>query len=288
MNNIREEFEKIEIPDELNSRVASGVQQAKREKKRKSKYPNWVLGAVASIMIVGIGSAMGGSYIVDAAESLLNQLFGSKEKLMEAYPDESSGEISFMEQHLEFAEENLTEEEFTNLSDLYKEQAEIWREVRAEDRSPDVEEAARLHEIKELQLSYENQFALKEAQHLSSYTVTQPTYVPEGYKQTKENFFITGEGDEPVVTFDYSKGDVGYTTYQQEINQTDDFEYIWGNFENTKSYSLSGHEFIFKYSEENQATGLRVKVPDQGFKITLLADTLSKEEAEKVVLSMLE
>ncbi|QST00859.1 hypothetical protein IMZ31_04610 [Pontibacillus sp. ALD_SL1] len=288
MNDIKEEFEKIEIPDELNSRVASGVQQAKREKKGKKKYPNWVVGAVASVIIVGIGSSMGGSYIVDAAESLLNQLFGSKEKVMEAFPEESPEEISFMEQHLEFAEENLTEEEFTNLSDLYKEQAEIWRGVRAENRSPNEEEAARLHEIKGLQFSYENQFALKEAQHLSSYTVTQPTYVPKGYIQTKESFFIKEEGDEPVVTFDYSEGRFGYTTYQQEINQTDDFEYIWGNLGNTNSYSLKGYEFTFKYSEENKETGLRVKVPGQGYKITLLADRLSKEEAEKVVLSMIE
>ncbi|KGP90792.1 hypothetical protein N780_03080 [Pontibacillus chungwhensis BH030062] len=288
MNNIKEEFEKIEIPDELNSRVASGVKQAKREKKKKKGYPNWVMGAVASVMIVGISSTLGGSYIVDATESLLNQIFGAKEKVTEAYPEESSEEISFMEQHIEFAKENLTEEEFTHLSDLYKEQAEIWRGVRAESREPDDQEAARLHEIKGLQFSYENQFALKEAQHLSSYTVTQPTYVPEGYSQTKENFFIKNKGDEPVVTFEYSNGDFGYTTFQQEINQTDDFEYIWNRFENTESYSLNGYEFTFKYSEEKKEKGIRVKAPEKGYKITLLADRLSKREAEKIVLSMLE
>ncbi|KIO67077.1 hypothetical protein B4065_2108 [Caldibacillus thermoamylovorans] len=36
------------------------------------------------------------------------------------------------------------------------------------------------------------------------------------------------------------------------------------------------------------ATGMRVTVPEKGYKITLIADKLSKEEMEKILLSMVE
>lgn len=35
-------------------------------------------------------------------------------------------------------------------------------------------------------------------------------------------------------------------------------------------------------------TGMRVTVPEKGYKIILIADKLSKEEMEKVLLSMVE
>lgn len=295
MNKIKRELEKIEIPEELNNRVASGIKQAKMEKKRKKRYPMWVLGAVASVMIMSVGFTFGGSYIADAAETLISQLFGSKENLMQAYPDESQEEISYFERHMEIAKENLTEEEFNNYSQLIKEQTEIWSKIREENREPDGKEAARLHQIKELQQSYTDKFALKEVQQYAkfSFTITKPTYIPKGYKQVDESYSIENKGEEPVVSLNYSDGDSVFWTNQEKINQKDIMEEMLedGSYEKSETYSLNGLQFDFVSSKDGSASfggGIRVTVPEKGYKIVMFAEVLSKEEMEKVLLSMVE
>lgn len=289
MNNIKRELEKIEIPTELNNRAALGVKQAKMEKKRKKRYPKWMLASVASVMIISAGYTFGGSYIVDAAETLINQLFGSRENLMQAYPDESQGEFDYFERHLEIAKENLTEEEFTNYSQLFKEQTEIFSRVQKDNREyPNDEEEKRLDQVQESMETYENKFALIEAQRLASYTITKPTYITEGYKQVDENFIIYNEGEEPVVSLNYSDGETFFSTKQMNINQKIDIEMQeTGFFEKTESYSLNGFEFDYFYSKEERV-GMRVTVPEKGYKIVLIANVLSKEEMQKVLLSMVE
>ncbi|NYE09622.1 hypothetical protein F4694_006525 [Bacillus niacini] len=275
----KETFEKIDIHHNY---------QAIMEKRRKKRYPKWMLASVASVMIIGAGFTFGGSYIADAAETLINQLFGSKENLMQAYPDESEEEISYFELHMEIAEENLAKDEFNKYSQLYKEQFELNSMLQKENREPDEEEAARLHQIKELQHSISRKFALKEAQQYASYTITKPTYIPEGYKQVEENYSLQNVDEEPVVSLDYSNGGSTFSTKQLEINQKADIELEeTGFFEKPKSYSLNGFQFDY-VSSKDPWVGMRVTVPEKGYKIVLIADKLSKVEMEKVLLSMIE
>ncbi|WP_146548487.1 DUF4367 domain-containing protein [Rummeliibacillus suwonensis] len=288
MNNIKQEMEKIEIPKELNNRVALGVQQAKEEKKREKRYPRWMLASIASVMIlIGTGYALGGSNIVDATQSFISQLLGSKENFMQAFPNESKEEISYFERHLKIAKENLTEEEFNNYSQLIKEQTAIWSKIRQENREPDSKESRRLHQIKELQRSYTDKFKLIEVQQYASYPITKPTYIPEGYKKVGENFSIYHKGEEPVTSFDYSDGENVFWTEQLKINQTTDLESSF-HFEKKDSYSLRGLKFEYGTSEELNKTGMKVIVPEKGYKIIMAADILSKEEMEKVLQSMIE
>jgi hypothetical protein len=37
---------------------------------------------------------------------------------------------------------------------------------------------------------YENNFALIEAQQLVSYLIAKPSYIPNGYKQVNESFYL--------------------------------------------------------------------------------------------------
>ncbi len=275
-------LELLEVTDIEKARVKQHVL------KKRKKAHIWRNIAVAFAMIIGTGFAFGGSYMVDAAQSLINQLFGSKENIMQAYPEESQEEISLFEGHLEIAEENLTEEEFAKYTQLIKEQTEIWSKVREENREPDEREAARLHQLGELQHSISGKFALKEAQQYASYTITKPTYIPEGYKQVDESFAIYNEGEEPVSSFDYRKGEFGFSTQQLKINQKDGIEnHADGFFEKPESYSLNGFAFDYVYSKEERV-GMRVTVPDKGYKVVIIAEQLSKEEMEKVLLSMVE
>ncbi|MEH7109838.1 DUF4367 domain-containing protein [Bacillus sp. JJ1764] len=287
MNNIKQKMEKIEIPKDLTNRVALGVKQAKMEKERKKNSPKWMLATVASVIIIGAGLSFSGSSLADAAESLISQLFGSKENLMQAYPNESKEEISYFERHMEFAEKNLTQEEFNKYSQLFKEQFKLRSNLQKENREPDEEETARLHKIKELQYSISRKFAQKEAQQYTGFTITKPTYIPEGYKQVGESYPFDN-GQKPVVSLDYSKGDSMFTTQQLKLTQIADIEKPEsGFFEKTETYSLNGFEFDY-VSSKGGWVGVRVKVPEKGYKIILTSDKLSKNEMENVLLSMIE
>nr|WP_249315528.1 DUF4367 domain-containing protein [Bacillus sp. FJAT-49711] len=214
---------------------------------------------------------------------------------MQAYPGETQEEIGYFERHLETAKENLTEDEFNNYSQLIKEQTEIWSKVRKENREPDEKEAARLNQIGELEKSYTDKFALKEVEQYAkfSFPITKPTYIPEGYKQVDENYSIENVGEEPVVSLGFSDGKSLFWTSQEKINQKDTMEDMLETspYEKSKTYSLNGLQFDLVSPKDGSASfkgGMRVSVPEKGYKIVIFAEVLSKEEMEKVLLSMVE
>lgn len=261
------------------------------EVKRKKTYPNWMLASAATIIIIGTSFTFAGSYIADAAETLINQLFGSKENLMQAYPDESNEEVDFFEQTLAFAKEHLTEEEFNHYSQLLKEQTEIFSLVQKENREyPTDEEEKRLDQIQASMRTYEVKFIPKQAQQLASFPFTKPTYIPDGYKQVDESYPMINASEEPVVSLNFSNGESGFSTQQLNINQKADLELEEsGFFESTVSYSLNGFQFDYVSSKEEWPwDGMRITVPKKGYKIILTAEVLPKEEMEKVLLSMVE
>ncbi|KIO67076.1 hypothetical protein B4065_2107 [Caldibacillus thermoamylovorans] len=70
-----------------------------------------------------------------------------------------------------------------------KEQVEIESKLQKEKREP-IEEAKRLHQFTEMIQFYENKFALIEPQQLVSYPIAKPSYIPNGYKQVNESFYL--------------------------------------------------------------------------------------------------
>lgn len=290
MNNIKQALEKIEIPKELNIRVALGVKQAKMEK-RKRQNPKWILASVAAVMIIGTGLSFGGSHLANAAESIISQLFGSKENLMKTYPDDEPEKFDLIDQSLVVAQETLTEEEFNEYTKLMKELVALKSKLQKENREPSEKEARKSHQLGELMKPYENKFMPIFSQQLASFPLTKkPAFLPEGYKLDFESYGIANKGEEPVVSFDYSKGESWFNTQQLKINQLTDLEKPEaGLFEKTESYSLNGFQFDYVSKEQSQwLGGLRITVPEKGYKIVLITDKLSKEEMEKVLLSMIE
>lgn len=264
--------------------------QVPLEDKKKKKYSMWMMAAAASVMIFGTVINFSGTYIADAAETLINELFGSKGTLEKAYPNESSEEIDFFEQTLAIAKGNLTEEEFNQYSQLLKEQTEIFSRVERENREyPNSEEEKKLDKIQTSLRIYENKIIPIQAQHLASFDFTEPTYIPEGYKQVNENYFSANAKEEPVFSIDFSNGKSDFTIQQIKIGQISDMELKeTGFFEKPESYSLNG--FHFDYVPANvewPLNGMRVSFPKEGYKVIILADELSKEEMEKVSLSMI-
>ncbi|MEH7072582.1 hypothetical protein [Neobacillus drentensis] len=290
MNNIKQVLEKIEIPKDLNSRVVLGVKHAKMEK-RKKRNTKWMLASVAVVMIIGTGLTFGSSHLADAAESLLSQLFGSKENLMETYPDDGPEKFDMIDQALAVAEEVLTEDEFAEYTSLMKEQVELKSLLQKEKREPSGKEAKRSNEINELMIPYENKFMPVFSKRLASFPLTEkPTYIPAKYNLGQESYGITNKGEEPVVRFGYAKGESWFTTLQLKKTQISDFEKPESDlFERSVSYTLNGFQFDYVSIDQSQwLGGLRVTVPEKGYKIILAATDLSKEEMEKVLLSMID
>lgn len=291
MNNIKQALEKVEIPKELSSRVALGVKQAKMEK-RKRQNPKLMLASVAAVIIIGTALSFGGSHLADAAESIISQLFGSKENLMKTYPDDEPEKFDLIDQSLVVAQETLTEEEFNEYTKLMKELVALKSKLQEENREPSGKEARRSNQIGELMRPYENKFMPIFSQQLASFKFTnKPTYLPEGYKLDFESYGIVNKGEEPVVSFDYRKGESWFNTQQLRINQLTDIEKSEaGLFEKTESYTLNGFQFDYVSQEQSKwLGGLRITVPEKGYKIVLITtDKLSKEEMEKVLLSMIE
>ncbi|MEK4669343.1 hypothetical protein [Niallia sp. FSL R7-0271] len=276
----RETFEKLDQS-----------KQKKLEVKRKKKYPMWMMAVAASIIIIGTAINFGGTYIADAAETLINQLFGSKEQFEEAYPNESSEEIDIFEQTLAIAKENLTEEEFNQYTQLLKEQTEIFTKVEKEDREyPNEEEEKKLDKIQASMRTYENKIIPIQAKQLASFDFIHPTFIPEGYKQVGENYDLDNLKEEPVFSIEYSNGKSDFWIQQIKIGQKVDMESKEACFfEKSESYSLNGYHFDYVPSKVDwPLNGMRVSFPEEGYKVIVLAHDLSKEELEKVSLSMIE
>ncbi|HBI05062.1 MAG TPA: hypothetical protein DDY49_13660 [Paenibacillaceae bacterium] len=295
-DNMKKEFQDIEIPEELHTRVELAVNQYTKNGKKKSRYPKWIIAAVASIAIIGITWTFGGSYISSATENLMTQVFGSKEKFLETYPNEKEN-VSEVEQHLAVVKKHLSAEEFADYSQLVREHTEIKNKMTLENRKvPTPAEQKRLNEIGMQGKKYEEKIrsltrhTLAEAQKMVSYPINKPTFLPEGYKleeieaRTKENNI----GKDPIVKFQYRKGEFGFRTIHEKLASKEPDEIELFGLKHFVSYKVKNYKLVYAYSEDTNIKGMKIEVPDKGYKINMIADVLSKEEMEKVLLSMVE
>lgn len=292
---MKKEFQEIEIPEELHARVELVVNQYEWDGKKKLKYPKWIIASVASIAIIGITWTFGGSYISVATENLMTKVFGSKEKFLETYPNEKEN-VSEVEQHLAVMKKYLSAEEFADYSRLVREHTEIKNKMALENRKvPTAEEQTRLNAIEVQGKKYEEKIrsltthTLEEAQRMVSYPINKPAYVPEGYylekveARTKENNI----GKDPVVRIYYDNGENLFYSVTEKLdsNEKDEIERRFAHFD---FYKVKKYKLVYAYSDDTNIKGMRIEVPDQGYKINMITDVLSKEEMEKVLLSMVE
>ncbi len=303
---IKREIEKIELPDELHARTKLGIKQVKKEENKR--YPKWIIGTVASLLIIGISFSTGGSYIADAAETLIGKIFGGEEQaqiqedIQKFSPDREGGaeeaKMLFlqMEQHLKLAKEHLSAEDFEDYSQLIKESAEInvqsmnpeadWGTL--EKRSLELEKEIGKYGVFELMIH-----TLEEAQAMVSYPINYPSYIPEGYELIEEEARTTYEhpGEDPAVTLQYQQidGEMNFYTFIEKIDQTKVDELTF--YEQIDSYQLNGYTFEHAYDDgeyHSNVQGMRVTIPEEGYEVIIEASLLSKEEMEKVLLSMVD
>ncbi|GIN70953.1 hypothetical protein J14TS2_14280 [Bacillus sp. J14TS2] len=288
---------------ELKNRIFTDIENLESNEKQvkskgKKRYPQWLIGSVASLLIIGGTWTLGGSYIADATDTLIGQIFGSNKELIETFPDESEN-LPEIERHFELVKEQLTEVEFTDYKKVFKEKTAIQNKMAMENRlNPTAEEEKRLEELRADLKKYEirvvalTTHTLEEAQKMVSYPIKRPSYVPESYELESE-VARTEEmniGEDPIVEFQYRRGanGHGFRTTTQKIGQDKDGELESWMYDHINSYTLNGFKFEFAYYDGSNVQGMRVTIPEEGYEITMSADILSKAEMEKILLSMVE
>lgn len=300
---VKREMEKIKIPDELHTRTKMGIRQVKREEKRWKKYPKWMIGTVASLMIIVVSFSIGSSYIADAAGTLLGKILGTEEQeqfqrdTQKYAPDSEGGAIEVkaafqqMEQHLNLAKEHLSLAEFENYSQLIKESLKINIESlnpKADQEKLDQQAIELREEIQKYGIYALTIHTLDEAQAMVNYPINYPAYIPEGYELIEEEARTqeTHVGENPVVDFKYRQinGEFDFHTTTKKIDPTKKDELL---YDHVNSYELNGYAFEHGYSDSN-VQGMRIMIPEKGYEIKIDASLLSKEEMEKVLLSMVE
>ena len=122
------------------------------------------------------------------------------------------------------------------------------------------------------------------------YPIKHPSYVPEGYvleseEARTEEMNVAGD---PIVEFQYRGEEFGFRTTTQKIGQNRAGELESLRYDHIKEYTLNGFKFEFAMYNDSNVQGMRVTIPEEGYEITMTADILSKEEMEKILLSMVE
>lgn len=299
-NEIKREMEKIEIPKELDSRVELGIKQVKQEGKKKNRAPKWIIGAAASVIIIGGTYSIGGSYIADAADTLLGKAFGSEEKIQEvvgSFPEEEAkAYLRQLEQHLELAKEHLSPEEFAEYSKLIKESTELVMKQAKNPQTDYENEMDKLSkEIEQYGIHALTAHTVEEAQALASYPINRPTFIPDGYELVEERAHTeeahVGEDPEVILQYHQKQGEFNFYTTTQKIDKSKEDALELQGYDHIDSYQLKGYTFEHAYGYNDghgNVQSMRVTIPEEGYEIIIDAAILSKEEMEKVLLSMVE
>ncbi|MGN7381935.1 hypothetical protein [Paenibacillus sp. SAFN-117] len=317
-NQIKQLLDQIELPDELHERSILGVMKAKEEIEIENAKPikrmkkSFIAAAACLILGGTLLMTEGGSRIVTAAqnavETLISQIFGSKEKLKIVDPQLTEVDIQNIEEDLQTAKLALSDSEFAQYKELlaklehYAEQMAVAADG-AKERNPEVlseeeqkEYQAAIAEIERFnnQIVERTKMTMEEASQLAGYPIRRPAYVPDGHQlileeiNPKEMFRAT----RPFVALDYRNmeyrnGEFGFRTVQQPIN---DNEFAKWAFDHMESYTVDGYQLEFAWYKDSNVQGMRIRVPEsdssKSYEIVMIADLLPKEQMEQILLSM--
>jgi hypothetical protein len=309
-NHIKSEFEKIELPSELHKRSLLGVQMAKREmeqtrlsNKKVKKGPM----VAAAVMILGASLTFGGgNYLVNAGQTLMSQIFGTKEEIKKIDPIATEKDIQKAESQLALAEKVLPVEDFKRYSILLNEMGALVQKTNTLEDGVKVQnlelltraEQQRLEEIQaelevyEQKISASTDVTIEEAKKLAAYPIEYPSYVPEGYdlKFTEVETEDLGTPDQPIILMDYAKGEFALRLIYSPFVHGEEDEITRRSFQHKEEYVKNEYQLEY-YSDDTNVSGMRMTIPGNGsekaYKVIMIADVLTKEEMEKVLLSII-
>ncbi|NRF94550.1 hypothetical protein HQN89_26960 [Paenibacillus frigoriresistens] len=302
---LQHKLQNEQVPDPNPELLWSRIQE-KRFRRKRSENVRLIRRMVVTVSAFLVIVVIGGAYsneIAHAASSLFNQVFGSVEEVKQLDPH---ADEQVVEKDLKIAKEVLTESEFRKYTALIKEQTNMMKKaIQVVDGEQKVyidrltkEEKEKLNQnetqLRPLMNKIDQHFVynVDEAAKKLHFPVKHPNYVPAGYTLKKEEAKAAGT-PEPIVSFTYKQtdGEFGFTIRQSAIltEEYDEYSKRVGNWAHDESYYLDGNQVKFTREGKNVSM-MKMIVPKKGisrsYQIFIIADILSKEDVEKIALSM--
>lgn len=237
-------------------------------------------------------------------QQIVEKMIGTKEQA-EAEFIVSEGEYNTLLTELGVARNLFTKEEFERFINLETESQILYKKVKlaGSPEKLDPEERKKYEENSEeigpLRQKIYSSFKLtkKQAQEYLDFPIKTPTYVVKGYKFAGEDVQtpMTNGKKNPVIVSEYHSEDSVYVVHQSAVRNHGENPLNAGveNNEKITNYELEGTKIILTESPENNTKynlkTMEMIVPAKGknsaYQVTILADNLSKEELEKIMLS---
>ncbi|PEX40066.1 transcriptional regulator [Bacillus cereus] len=239
-------------------------------------------------------------------QQIVEKMIGTKEQA-EAEFIVSEGEYNTLLTELGVARNLFTKEEFNRFINLETESQILYEKIKlaGSPEKLDPEEQKKYEEnseeIGQLRQKIYSSFKLtkKQAQEYLDFPIKTPTYVVKGYKFAGEDVQtpMTNGKKNPVIVSEYHSEDSVYVVHQSAVRDQGENPLNEGVENNKKitNYELEGTKIILTESPENNTKynfkTMEMIVPAKGknsaYQVTILADKLSKEELEKIMLSFL-
>ncbi|HFK1440439.1 TPA: M56 family metallopeptidase [Bacillus cereus] len=235
-------------------------------------------------------------------QQIVEKMIGTKEQA-EAEFFVSEGEYNTLLTEVGVAQNLFTKEEFKRFIDLATEAYTLGKKVKLVG-SPDKldpEEQKKYEkndeEIGPFRQKIYSHFNLtkKEAQEYLDFQIKKPMYVVKGYKLSGEDVQtpLAIKKMDPTIVYEYRNEDSVYMVYQSAVRDQgeDSLKGIVGTSEKITNYELVGTKISLSENTKDKFKVMKMIVPAKGknntYQVTILADNLSKEELEKIMLSCL-
>ncbi|HDX9588957.1 TPA: hypothetical protein ROX98_001928 [Bacillus pseudomycoides] len=320
---LRDEFQKtaemMQPSSNLQKRVEASFEMYRQEKrKEKSSMKKKLLaGLVAAAILVPTGTLAG--------PTLVSKIVGTPEEAQKDIGMNGEWYSKFNES-IEVAKQVLTKEEFDEFIVLLKEDYEYLKKVSivedgerrtASERINQDDKKQTTERIEKLnkywaKIQEKFNYTIEEVKKVVNFPVQSPTYIPDDYTLEEESVFteITTGKPKPIIKREFknnnagsgkSNAEKGFTIQQSEIfNQKGTFfenkpfdqaTKKEPHFAKISTYTLEGYNITFGENERGNIKGMKIIIPEKdgrsAYQIYINASILSKEELEKILLSML-
>ena len=235
-------------------------------------------------------------------QPIVEKMIGTKEQA-EAEFFVSEGEYNTLLTEVGVAQNLFTKEEFKRFIDLETEAYTLGKKVKLVG-SPDKldpEEQKKYEkndeEIGPFRQKIYSHFNLtkKEAQEYLDFQIKKPTYVVKGYKLSGEDVQtpLAIKKMDSTIVYEYRNEDSLYMVYQSAVRDQGEnsLNEVVGSSEKITNYELVGTKISLSENTKDKFKVMRMIVPAKGknsaYQVTILADNLSKEELEKIMVSCL-
>ncbi|HDR4453675.1 M56 family metallopeptidase [Bacillus sp. FSL K6-1338] len=235
-------------------------------------------------------------------QQIVEKMIGTKEQA-EAEFLVSEGEYNILLKELGVARNLFTKEEFERFVDLETESYTLGKKIKlvGSPEKLDTEEQNKYKENdKEIgpfreKIYWNFRLTKQEAQKYLDFPIKTPTSVVKEFKLAGEDVqtSMTPGRKNPVIVSEYRRGDsLSWYVVNQSVVRDKEENPFYGIVEESEkltNYELEGANITFAESSESTTKYMEVIVPAKGknsaYQIIILANDVSKEELEKVILS---